>query len=92
MNERIRELIVRLVPDAFMTYKGYLYHSGDPKVLEHSDPEPLYTRQELAKFAELIVRHCTYQCYLIGESGLAHELSDNFGFKFDFRKMMEEDE
>ena len=58
MNERIRELIVRLVPDAFMTYKGYLYHSGDPKVLEHSDPEPLYTRQELAKFAELIVREC----------------------------------
>ena len=44
------------------------------------------------KFAELIVRHCTYQCYLIGESGLAHELSDEFGFKFDFRKMMEEDE
>ena len=58
MNERIRELIVRLVPDAFMTYKGYLYHSGDPKVLEHSDPEPLYTRQELAKFAELIVKEC----------------------------------
>ena len=58
MNERIRELIVRLVPDAFMTYKGYLYHSGDPKVLEHSDPEPLYTRQELEKFAELIVREC----------------------------------
>ena len=58
MNERIRELIVRLVPDAFMTYKGYLYHSSDPKVLEHSDPEPLYTRQELEKFAELIVREC----------------------------------
>lgn len=44
------------------------------------------------RFAELIVRHCTYQCYLIGESSLAHELSDEFGFKFDFRKMMEEDE
>ena len=44
------------------------------------------------KLAELIVRHCTYQCYLIGESSLAHELSDEFGFKFDFRKMMEEDE
>ena len=58
MNKRIRELIVRLVPDAFMTYKGYLYHSSDPKVLEHSDPEPLYTRQELAKFAELIVKEC----------------------------------
>ena len=58
MNKRIRELIVRLVPDAFMTYKGYLYHSSDPKVLEHSDPEPLYTRQELEKFAELIVKEC----------------------------------
>jgi hypothetical protein len=58
MNDRIRELIVSLEPDAFMTYKGYLYHSGDPKVLEHSDPEPLYTRQELEKFAELIVREC----------------------------------
>ena len=44
------------------------------------------------RFAQLIVRHCTYQCYLIGESGLAHELSDEFGFKFDFRKMIEEDE
>ena len=58
MNERIKELVVRLVPDAFMTYKGYLYHSGDPKVFEHSDPEPLYTKQELVKFAELIVREC----------------------------------
>ena len=58
MNQRIQELIVRLEPDAFMTYKGYLYHSGDPKVLEHSDPEPLYIRQELVKFAELIVLEC----------------------------------
>lgn len=58
MNEQIKELVVRLVPDAFMTYKGYLYHSGDPKVFEHSDPEPLYTKQELVKFAELIVREC----------------------------------
>jgi hypothetical protein len=58
MNERIKELITRLEPDAFMTYKGYLYHSSDPKVSEHSDPEPLYTQQELEKFAELIVREC----------------------------------
>ena len=58
MNQRIRELVVRLVPDAFMTYKGYLYHSSDPKVFEHSDPEPLYTKQELVKFAELIVKEC----------------------------------
>jgi hypothetical protein len=66
MNERIRELIVRLVPDAFMTYKGYLYHSSDPKVLEHSDPEPLYTQQELEKFAELIVQECAEQIKLEG--------------------------
>jgi hypothetical protein len=58
MNDRIRELIVSLEPDAFMTYKGYLYHSNDPKVLEHSNPEPLYTQQELVKFAELIVKQC----------------------------------
>lgn len=30
-------------PVAYMTYKGYLYHANDPKVLEHSDPTPLYT-------------------------------------------------
>ena len=30
-------------PVAYMTYKGYLYHASDPKVLEHSDPTPLYT-------------------------------------------------
>jgi hypothetical protein len=57
-NEQIYKLIDGLEPDAFMTYKGYLYHANDPKVLEHSDPEPLYTRQELEKFAELIVREC----------------------------------
>jgi hypothetical protein len=30
-------------PCAFETYKGYLLHAGDPKVLEHSDPIPLFT-------------------------------------------------
>jgi hypothetical protein len=58
MNERIEKLIVEMEPDAFMTYKGYLYHAYDPKVSEHSDPEPLYTRQELEKFAGLIIREC----------------------------------
>ena len=29
-------------PMAYLTYKGYLLHAGDPKVNEHSDPEPLY--------------------------------------------------
>jgi hypothetical protein len=58
MNERIKQLIDSLEPDAFMTYKGYLYHANDPKVSEHSDPEPLYTQQELEKFAELLIREC----------------------------------
>ena len=31
-------------PVAWMTYKGYLYHASDPKVLEHSDPTPLYDK------------------------------------------------
>lgn len=65
MNEQIEKLIVELEPDAFMTYKGYLYHANDPKVLEHSDPEPLYTRQELEKFALLIVKKC---CDMINQN------------------------
>lgn len=82
MNERIRELIVRLVPDAFMTYKGYLYHSSDPKVLEHSDPEPLYTRQELEKFAELIVKECAdvvKYYHTRNESVTPHQIKQHFG-------------
>lgn len=43
-------------------------------------------------FAELIVRECSYRCYLTGEYQMAHELSDLYGFKFDFKKMMEEDD
>ncbi|EAT0590008.1 DUF551 domain-containing protein [Salmonella enterica] len=30
-------------PVAYMTYKGYLLHAGDPKVSEYSEPTPLYT-------------------------------------------------
>ena len=29
-------------PVAYVTYKGYLLHAGDPKVAEYSDPIPLY--------------------------------------------------
>ena len=46
----------------------------------------------IEKFAELIVRECSYRCYLTGEYQMAHELSDLYGFKFDFKKMMEEDD
>jgi hypothetical protein len=77
MNDRIRELIVSLEPDAFMTYKGYLYHSGDPKVSEHSDPEPLYTRQELVKFAQLIVKKCA-GIYSKIDNGNLHMGTDNY--------------
>ncbi len=29
-------------PVAYMTYKGYLLHAGDPKLVEYSEPMPLY--------------------------------------------------
>ncbi|TDN60781.1 DUF551 domain-containing protein [Scandinavium goeteborgense] len=29
-------------PVAYITYKGYLLHAGDPKVAEYSEPTPLY--------------------------------------------------
>ncbi|MBL3522846.1 hypothetical protein IM876_09235 [Serratia plymuthica] len=29
-------------PVAYVTYKGYLIHAGDPKLSEYSDPTPLY--------------------------------------------------
>lgn len=29
-------------PVAYITYKGYLIHAGDPKLKEYSDPTPLY--------------------------------------------------
>lgn len=33
---------VEAEPVAYMTYKGYLIHAGDPKLKEYSDPTPLY--------------------------------------------------
>ena len=85
MNDRIQELMVSLEPDAFMTYKGYLYHSGDPKVSEHSDPEPLYTRQELVKLTELIVQECASRVDNIlrerkdGGGTMGDEIREHFG-------------
>lgn len=29
-------------PVAYVTYKGYLIHAGDPKLSQYSDPYPLY--------------------------------------------------
>lgn len=77
MNERIRELAKQT---------GYIWHaSGEPQIYE-------FTPEKLEKFAELIVKECSYRCYLTGEYQMAHELSDLYGFKFDFKKMMEEDD
>ena len=35
-------------PVAYMTYKGYLLHAGDPKLAEFSEPTPLYADPRLA--------------------------------------------
>ena len=34
-------------PDAYVTYKGYLLHAADPKVANHSQPEPLFCNEML---------------------------------------------
>ncbi|EIQ4221674.1 hypothetical protein LU447_004310 [Salmonella enterica] len=34
-------------PDAYVTYKGYLLHAADPKVANHSQPEPLFYNEML---------------------------------------------
>lgn len=36
------EMIDNQEPWAYMTYKGYLLHSDDPKLSEYCDPVPLY--------------------------------------------------
>ncbi len=47
--ERLQAIIDDMVlaamdsePVAYMTYKGYLLHAGDPKLAEYSEPMPLY--------------------------------------------------
>ena len=39
-------------PVAFETYKGYLLHADDPRVLAHSDPSPFYTADQLQQAYE----------------------------------------
>lgn len=34
-------------PVAYITYKGYLIHAGDPKLSEYSDPQPIYEAPQL---------------------------------------------
>lgn len=53
-DEYFKQALERLIalqkefdePVAYMTFKGYLLHAGDPKVAEYSEPEPLYMRPE----------------------------------------------
>ena len=39
---RIALASVEAEPVAYITYKGYLIHAGDPKLKEYSEPAPLY--------------------------------------------------
>ncbi|MGE2471817.1 hypothetical protein ACMFCN_28410 [Klebsiella michiganensis] len=39
---RIAQAAMDSEPVAYMTYKGYLLHAGDPKLAEYSEPTPLY--------------------------------------------------
>lgn len=84
MNERIKELSEQAWLHARAIHSNYLAESGKANWAFFD------TYDE--KFAELIVRECSYRCYLTGEYQMAHELSDLYGFKFDFKKMMEEDD
>lgn len=78
MNKNIKELMVQTLNEKFPNTQRYL---------DHQDLEVFSNY-----FAELIVKECSYRCYLICEPGMAYELSDLYGFKFDFKKMMEEDD
>ncbi len=44
---RIALAAKRAEPVAYITYKGYLIHAGDPKLSEYSDPQPLYDTPQL---------------------------------------------
>lgn len=39
---------------AYVTYKGQLLHAADPKVLEHSEPQPLYDAPQPARTEQAI--------------------------------------
>lgn len=44
-NEIQKALIKKIKeegPVAFISYKGYLIHADDPKLVEYSEPTPLY--------------------------------------------------
>ena len=45
-------------PVAYITYKGHLLHANDPKVSDHSDPEPLYTEAQLIAAQQRTAEAC----------------------------------
>lgn len=51
MANALRELLAyreaAKEPVAYITYKGYLIHAGDPKLSHYSEPEPLYAAPQL---------------------------------------------
>ena len=49
-------------PVAYLTYKGYLLDADNPKVLEHSDPEPLYTESQLIAAQQKAAEACAKVC------------------------------
>lgn len=64
MDTKIEELISKLCPDAYMTYKGFLYHAHAHSVSDVDDynPRPLYGTEELELFADLIIKECIGLC------------------------------
>ena len=49
-------------PVAYITYKGHLLHADDPKVLEHSEPEALYTETQLLAAQQRTAEACAKVC------------------------------
>ena len=49
-------------PAAYITYKGHLLHADDPKVMEHSEPEALYTETQLLASQQRTAEACAKVC------------------------------
>ena len=46
----------------------------------------------ILKFAELIVKECALTCYNTLEVCTAYELADYFGFEFNFKQLLQDEE
>ena len=57
-------------PVAYMTYKGYLLHAGDPKLAEYSEPTPLYLHAQPAPERDQVRReHAEWSQATFGDVG-----------------------